>query len=54
MKWLINYIRQCFCKHELRIEESYVFEDEYDTRRIGTKFTFICGKCGYFRVKRNY
>lgn len=43
MKWLINYFRQAFCKHDFHIEEKFVntaFKD-------GTKVYMRCKICGH-------
>lgn len=47
MRWLINYIRSCFCKHEWEL----IFEDNI----YGSSFkmpdnkikVYRCKKCGY-------
>lgn len=57
MIWLINYIRSCFCRHEwellseAKIWDTYRPNNEYP---IGTKWTYRCKKCGYFKVHKNY
>lgn len=52
MRWLINYIRSCFCKHD--------WELIHDVAVISTLFgeynckTYRCKKCGYSkRYKSN-
>ena len=56
MRRLINYIRQCFCKHDWVIEESYYEEytqmigfskESSKLTRQGTKVYMRCKKCGY-------
>lgn len=45
MRWLVNYFRQVFCKHEFKKEESFV-----DTEvRKGIKISLYCPKCGYHK-----
>jgi hypothetical protein len=31
MKWLINYIRQCFCRHDFVIDEQTAMRGDVDT-----------------------
>ena len=61
MRWLINYIRSCFCKHDWELlDESQVYDDtDYWGRtvkeyKIGTKWTYRCKKCGELKINRNY
>jgi hypothetical protein len=61
MRKLIDYIRSCFCKHEWeQLDENEVYSNtDYwgrtvDPYRIGTKWTYRCKKCGYFKVHKNY
>ena len=51
MRWLINYIRSCFCKHEWEmIHDAFV---RGDFKSYGCK-TYRCVKCGYSkRYKSN-
>lgn len=51
MRWIINYIRQCFCKHEYEfIREvelwEYDFHEEKDIP-IGARRIYRCKHCGY-------
>lgn len=41
MRWLINYIRSCFCKHE--------FEKVWENKNNSLYYwgVFRCKKCGY-------
>lgn len=50
MRWLVNYIRQCFCQHEWKLEElpASVFEDRILVKR-SVKVSATCQKCGYHR-----
>lgn len=47
MRWLINYIRSCFCKHEFELVKS----NEYAN---GTTTSYICKHCGWIRNVRTY
>jgi hypothetical protein len=56
MRWLINYIRQCFCKHEfgyteVPYEKKYFgeFFDEVITTRKNIRVSMICKKCTYHK-----
>lgn len=51
MRFLINYIRQCFCKHEFKYSEGQMYKNYYS---IGyaipvTKAHLTCHKCGYVK-----
>lgn len=51
MKWLINYLRQCFCKHEWELLYS---ADVYSPYRIENKpykreYHYVCKKCMYHK-----
>lgn len=48
MRWLINYIRSCFCKHdwELISEADFYFENKYSKPYKNVKL-YRCKKCGY-------
>lgn len=50
MKWIINYFRECFCKHDWLIDE---FEANASTmfgvEASGTRISMICKKCGYHK-----
>lgn len=46
MRWLINYIRQCFCVHDWeRLDTTDVWgtDTKYPEKRI---YTYRCKKCG--------
>ena len=52
MRWLINYIRSCFCKHEweLLFDTTVRREDEDGIRCTVHNYTvktYRCKKCGY-------
>lgn len=57
MRWLINYIRSCFCKHEWELlSEAIAWDSDRPNNKypIGEKWTYRCKKCGYFQVHKNY
>jgi hypothetical protein len=61
MRKLIDYIRSCFCKHVFELlQKAEVYNDtDYWGRvvkpyKIGTKWSYRCKKCGYFKVHKNY
>lgn len=48
MRWLINYIRSCFCKHEWE----KIFEGRVTTDNEGSYYImkgYRCTKCGYYK-----
>lgn len=47
MRWLIQYIRSCFCKHEWAFEEEYV-RAPY-SGRSGPVVSVTCEKCAYHK-----
>jgi len=51
MRWLINYFRQCFCKHEWGFDKTVkTWADGDDPNRalpIRLKRVMICSKCGF-------
>jgi hypothetical protein len=55
MRWLINYIRQCFCKHEFEYtevpyEKKYLGEfDELLGTIKNIRVSMICKKCTYHK-----
>lgn len=47
---LINYFRQCFCKHELElISKVKHFENEASTMPCRYTNVYFCQKCGYMK-----
>lgn len=47
MRWLINYIRSCFCKHEWElIFDTKVFGDTDTVIPIRYEKVYRCKKCG--------
>ena len=53
MRWLINYIRQCFCKHDFQERSYSVFRrgETIVVEEIGKMISFTCKKCGYNKEK---
>lgn len=50
MRTLINYLRSCFCKHELElIGNIEIFQKESDTLPHTRRQTYMCKKCGYVK-----
>jgi predicted nucleic-acid-binding Zn-ribbon protein len=47
MRWLINYFRQCFCKHEFDREEIATYASNFDRRPHKIVVHMTCNKCGY-------
>ena len=48
MRAIINYIRQCFCKHDFKlIKEAYIYSDFGGDMPIGCRRVYHCKKCGY-------
>lgn len=55
MRELINYIRSCFCKHELElIAETEMYWSLKDNIPLGMKWTYRCKKCGWIKTYKNY
>lgn len=49
MRWLINYIRSYFCKHDFElIKYIEVYSNIHDVP-IGYKWIYRCRKCGYIQ-----
>lgn len=51
MRWLINYIRSCFCKHEWEL-----IIDNYTYPALGQNRTKVyrCTKCGYSKKYKEW
>ena len=50
MRWLINYIRSCFCNHEWELlEKINIYDYNHTGERVdvGTRWIYRCEKCGY-------
>lgn len=53
MRWLINYIRSCFCEHDWELLKEANVYDDYHAYPIYTKWTHRCKKCGYIKTYKN-
>ena len=56
MRFLTNYFRQCFCKHEWKKEEVSYTKWAYDedkggeyVRKRNTRVSITCINCGYHK-----
>ena len=52
MRTIINYLRECFCKHEFEYEEIVIklFEDFWGRKKENcTKVSATCKKCGFHK-----
>lgn len=48
MRWIVNYIRSLFCKHDFEHLISIdLYERSSDTMPCGHKYVYRCKKCGY-------
>ena len=50
MRWLINYIRSCFCKHEWELIRSVDIYSSFSISKNmarGHLDVYRCNKCGY-------
>lgn len=53
MRWFINYLRNCFCKHEFeKIGLVNIYDGPDSTRPFKTRETYMCKKCGYIKRVR--
>lgn len=52
MRWLINYLRQCFCKHDFDKEEITLVNDLNEA--VNIKVSLFCTKCGYHKSFKKY
>ena len=54
MRWLADYIRQVFCKHDFEVNEySYTVDGTFSYRQ-GVKVLLRCKKCGYHKKYWKY
>lgn len=50
MRWLMNYLRQCFCRHDFKTEEHpNVQYDGWSWTVTGDRVSLLCSRCGYHR-----
>ena len=56
MRWLINYLRSCFCKHDLELlKEATMWDNSTSSKMpIGTKWVYKCKKCGWHKIIKDY
>jgi RNase P subunit RPR2 len=55
MRWLIWYIRSCFCKHSFGYAECLLkTNDAYGRIKEGTVVSATCSKCGYHKSYWKY
>jgi len=56
MRWIINYIRQCFCNHELEFENQdiRIHYTSFDEGYLQTFTSQTCKKCGYHKSYKKY
>lgn len=48
MRWLINYIRSCFCNHDWElISDANIYFGKKDSRPYKNIKLYRCKKCGY-------
>lgn len=50
MRTIMQYLRQCFCKHELEFDEVIITQYDFYNRSFErTKVSQTCKKCGYHK-----
>nr|DAN98300.1 MAG TPA: Tat pathway signal sequence domain family protein [Caudoviricetes sp.] len=50
MRWLVNYIRQIFCKHDFVFDEGWAEKtSDSGSFRKGIKVSCYCKKCSYHK-----
>jgi RNase P subunit RPR2 len=55
MRWIANYFRQVFCKHDWLLEEGLATSSsEFGKSKQGVKVSATCKKCGYHRSYWKY
>lgn len=47
MRWLVNYIRSLFCKHEWELLKQVGYYDDGDKLPCRSILLYRCKKCGY-------
>lgn len=48
MRYIINYIRQCFCKHDFELLVKNKYCDEHNKHPHKVTYIYRCKKCGYY------
>lgn len=53
IRWIINYLRQCFCVHEWELLGQHdIYDLEYPELPCTIRYTYRCKKCGYsYRIR---
>ena len=51
MRWLINYIRSCFCKHDWELIFDGYVKGDYESYHSKV---YRCKKCGYSKKYRSF
>lgn len=51
MRWLIEYVKSCFCKHEWELIFNTRVEDDFETY---TCKVYRCKKCGYAKKYKSH
>lgn len=61
MRWLIDYIRSCFCKHEWELlsktkvwNDTDIWGKKVEPYTVGLKWLYRCKKCGCNKIYQNY
>lgn len=51
MRNIINYLKQCFCKHEFElVNDIHVYSEKNNYKMpVGYKQIYFCKKCGYVK-----
>lgn len=52
MRWLINYIRSLFCKHEFEFLKQVRYYEDGDELPSRSILLYRCKKCGYVQKIR--
>ena len=48
MRYIVNYIRSLFCKHDWELLRSIkTYESEYSSRPCSHRVIYRCKKCGF-------
>lgn len=54
MRWLINYLRSVFCKHEWKHEEIFAKINDEFGKTEGPRVSATCEKCGWHKSYWKY
>lgn len=50
VRWLVNYIRQCTCKHDFELLWE-IMEEKSQNKEV-LRWTYRCKKCGFVQRVR--